>query len=91
MFHLETESTQFSAGLTNQVVKGIVNSHSHSPFQWNGNRLMHHCHFVDVQFCYCRPQFLAMYFNQPDNAGHRYGPDSEEVGILDNCCYVSED
>ncbi|XP_064625490.1 ectonucleotide pyrophosphatase/phosphodiesterase family member 3-like isoform X2 [Lineus longissimus] len=26
-----------------------------------------------------RPNFITMYFNEPDSAGHRYGPDSPEV------------
>jgi len=26
-----------------------------------------------------RPQFITLYFNEPDNAGHGYGPDSAQV------------
>ena len=26
-----------------------------------------------------RPDFITLYFNEPDSAGHRYGPDSTPV------------
>ena len=31
-----------------------------------------------------RPSFISLYFNQPDSAGHIYGPDSKEVNKDDS-------
>lgn len=36
-----------------------------------------------------RPQFIALYFDQPDHSGHAFGPDSVEVCTY-VCTYVYE-
>ena len=33
-----------------------------------------------------RPQFMAMYFNEPDHSGHKYGPYSTQVHV----CIISD-
>ena len=37
-------------------------------------KLEHHSCFSDF-----RPDFITLYMDQPDSAGHRYGPESDEV------------
>ena len=66
------------------------------PVEWNGNKFVHHCSFVNepCNCCYFRPQFLAMYFNQPDYAGHRDGPNSSQVAVVKHhilCVYHPTD
>ena len=29
-----------------------------------------------------RPDFITLYFNEPDHVGHGSGPDSEQVGTI---------
>ena len=39
---------------------------------------------MHVWLLYCRPQFMAAYFNEPGYSGQKGGPDSDQVGTS-NC------
>lgn len=32
-----------------------------------------------------RPDFIMLYFDEPDHTGHGYGPDSSEVSVQYSC------
>ena len=69
VFRLRRGSVWFSAGLTYQRKQGVCTILLPVPV----DELLFNLFF--------RPQFMAMYFNQPDHNGHTGGPDSELVGL----------
>ena len=71
MFLLMRESIPSSVGLMPQVMIGNNKLYSfHIPRMGMGLELFLYIH---------RPRFMAAYFNQPDNAAHKSGPDSDDV------------
>ena len=65
------ESIPSSAGWMPQAMNGNDNIYIHATFQeWEWDLIYFYIH---------RPRFMAAYFNQPDNAAHKSGPDSDAV------------
>lgn len=43
-------------------------------------------HICTWCFTHCRPQFMTLYFNEPDHSGHEAGPDSALVSVVPLKC-----